>query len=152
VIAIETSLALRLMLRRIVGWRVSRNAWADFMLDTLEQALHARQPVKGGLIHHSGRRSQYVSIRYGDRLVEADIEPSVGSVGDCYDHALAETVNGLYKAEGIHRRSFWKNIEAVERTTLAWIDWLFNRMPGVKGCSTTDRKLRGGMVSCWQGT
>ena len=106
--------------RRIVGWRVSRNARADFVLDALEQALHARQPVsKGGLIHHSDKGSQYVSIRYTERLAEAGIEPSVGSVGDSYDNALAETVNGLYKAEVIHRRSSWKSIEDVELATLA---------------------------------
>jgi transposase InsO family protein len=113
--------------RRIVGWRVSRNARADFVLDALQQALHARQPVKGGLIHHSDRGSQYVSIRYTERLGGAGIEPSVGSVGDSYDNALAETVNGLYKAEVIHRRSSWKSIEAVELVTLAWVDWFNHR-------------------------
>ena len=88
--------------RRIVGWRVSRTAHAGFVLDALEQALHARRPVhRGGLIHHSDRGSQYVSIKYTERLAEAGIEPSVGSVGDSYDNALAETVNGLYKAEVI---------------------------------------------------
>ena len=91
--------------RRIVGWRVSRTAHAGFVLDALEQALHARRPVhRGGLIHHSDRGSQYVSIKYTERLAEAGIEPSVGSVGDSYDNALAETINGLYKAEVIHRR------------------------------------------------
>lgn len=114
--------------RRIVGWRVSRNARANFVLDALKQALHARQPVsKGGLIHHSDRGSQYVSIRYTGRLVEAGSEISVGSVGDSYDNALAETVNGLYKAEVIHRRTSWKSIEAVELTTLAWVDWFNHR-------------------------
>jgi putative transposase len=114
--------------RRIVGWRVSRNARADFVLDALEQALHARQPVKkGGLVHHSDRGSQYVSIRYTERLAEAGIEPSVGSVGDSYDNALAETVNGLYKAELIHRRTSWKSIEEVELATLAWVDWFNHR-------------------------
>ena len=114
--------------RSIVGWRVSRHARADFVLDALEQALHARQPVsKGGLVHHSDRGSQYVSIRYTERLAEAGIEPSVGSVGDSYDNALAETVNGLYKAEVIHRQTSWKSIEAVELATLAWVDWFNNR-------------------------
>ncbi len=114
--------------RRIVGWRVSRNARADFVLDALEQALHARQPVKkGGLVHHSDRGSQYVSIRYTERLLDAGIEPSVGSVGDSYDNALAETVNGLYKAELIHRRNSWKSIEEVELATLAWVDWFNHR-------------------------
>ena len=91
--------------RRIVGWRVSRTAHAGFVLDALEQALHERRPAQGdGLIHHSDRGSQYVSIRYSERLAEAGIEPSVGSVGDSYDNALAETINGLYKTEVIHRR------------------------------------------------
>jgi transposase InsO family protein len=92
--------------RRIVGWRVSRTAHASFVLDALEQALHERRPVQGGgLVHHSDRGSQYLSIRYTDRLAEAGVEPSVGSIGDSYDNALAETINGLYKAEVIHRRS-----------------------------------------------
>src|SRR5262249_54269448 len=83
--------------RRIVGWRVSRTAHASFVLDALEQALHDRRPVhRGGLVHHSDRGSQYVSIKYTERLAEAGIEPSVGSVGDSYDNALAETINGLY--------------------------------------------------------
>jgi putative transposase len=91
--------------RRIVGWRASRTAHAGFVLDALEQALHDRRPLHGGgLIHHSDRGSQYVSIKYTERLAEAGIEPSVGSVGDSYDNALAETINGLYKAEVIHRR------------------------------------------------
>lgn len=85
--------------RRIVGWRVSSSARTDFVLDALEQALYARRPVdQGSLIHHSERGVQYVSIRYTERLVEAGVEPSVGSVGDSYDNALAETINGLYKA------------------------------------------------------
>jgi putative transposase len=108
--------------------RVSRNARTDFVLDALEQALHARQPVsKGGLIHHSDKGSQYVSIRYTERLADAGIEPSVGSVGDSYDNALAETINGLYKAEVIHRQTSWKSIEAVELATLACVDWFNNR-------------------------
>ncbi len=91
--------------RRIVGWRVSRSMRTDFVLDALEQALYARQPERdASLIHHSDRGSQYVSIRYTERLAEAGIEPSVGSKGDSYDNALAETINGLYKAELIHRR------------------------------------------------
>ena len=114
--------------RRIVGWRVSRTAHAGFVLDALEQALHARRPVhRGGLIHHSDRGSQYVSIKYTERLAEAGIEPSVGSVGDSYDNALAETVNGLYKAEVIHRRGPWRSFEAVELVTLEWVDWFNNR-------------------------
>ena len=109
--------------RRIVGWRVSTSMKTDFVLDALEQALYARQPHRmGGLIHHSDRGSQYVSIRYTERLAEAGIEPSVGSKGDSYDNALAETINGLYKAELIYRQS-WKSREAVEMATLKWVHW-----------------------------
>ncbi len=114
--------------RTIVGWRVSRTAHADFVLDALEQALHERRPVhQGGLVHHSDRGSQYVSIKYTERLAEAGIEPSVGSIGDSYDNALAETINGLYKAEVIHRRGPWKSFEAVEFATLEWVDWFNNK-------------------------
>ncbi|MGO8923045.1 MAG: IS3 family transposase [Xanthobacteraceae bacterium] len=114
--------------RRIVGWRVSRTAHASFVLDALEQALHDRRPIhRGGLVHHSDRGSQYVSIKYTERLAEAGIEPSVGSVGDSYDNALAETINGLYKAEVIHRRGPWRSFEAVEFATLEWVDWFNNR-------------------------
>jgi putative transposase len=114
--------------RRIVGWRVSRSARADFVLDALEQALHQRRPFAGsGLVCHSDRGSQYVSIRYTERLIEAGIEPSVGSVGDSYDNALAETVIGLFKAEVIHRRGPWRSFEAVEFATLEWVDWFNTR-------------------------
>ncbi len=114
--------------RRIVGWRASRTAHAGFVLDALDQALHDRRPIhRGGLIHHSDRGVQYVSIRYSERLAEAGIEPSVGSVGDSYDNALAETINGLYKAEVIHRRGPWRNFEAVEFATLEWVDWFNHR-------------------------
>ena len=82
---------------------------------------------RGGLVHHSDRGSRYVSIRYSERLAEAGIEPSVGSVGDSYDNALAETINGLYKAEVIHRRGPWRSFEAVEYATLEWVDWFNNR-------------------------
>jgi transposase InsO family protein len=109
--------------RFIVGWRVSRNMQTDFVLDALEQALCARQPDRDSLIHHSDRGVQYVSIRYTERLAEAGIEPSVGSIGDSYDNALAETINGLYKAEVIHRRGAWKTTEAVEIATLEWVSW-----------------------------
>lgn len=113
--------------RRIVGWRVSRTAHAGFVLDALEQALHERRPIRGGgLVHHSDRGVQYVSIKYTERLAEAGIEPSVGSVGDSYDNALAETINGLYKAEVIHRCGPWRSFEAVEFATLEWVDW-FNK-------------------------
>jgi putative transposase len=114
--------------RRIVGWRASRTAHASFVLDALEQALHHRRPIhRGGLVHHSDRGSQYVSIKYTERLAEAGIEPSVGTVGDSYDNALAETINGLYKAEVIHRRGPWRSFEAVEFATLEWVDWFNNR-------------------------
>ena len=110
--------------RRIVGWRVSSSMQTDFVLDALEQALYARQPnPEEALIHHSDRGSQYVSIRYSERLAEAGIEPSVGSKGDSYDNALAETINGLYKAEMIHRRAPWKTKESVELATLEWVSW-----------------------------
>jgi putative transposase len=113
--------------RYIVGWRVSASARTDFVLDALEQALHARRPCQNdGLIHHSDRGAQYVSIRYTDRLLQAGIEPSVGSVGDSYDNALAETINGLYKAEVIHRRS-WPNLQSVEMATLEWVHWFNHR-------------------------
>ena len=114
--------------RRIVGWRASRTAHASFVLDALEQALHERRPQhRGGLIHHSDRGSQYVSIKYTERLAEAGVVPSVGSVGDSYDNALAETINGLYKAEVIHRRGPWRSFEAVEYATLEWVNWFNTR-------------------------
>ena len=114
--------------RRTVGWRVSRTAHTGFVLDALEQALHERRPARrAGLVHHSDRGSQYVSIRYTERLADAGIEPSVGSVGDSYDNALAETINGLYKAEVIHRRGPWRSFEAVEFATLEWVDWFNHR-------------------------
>ena len=114
--------------RRIVGWRVSRNMQTDFVLDALEQALYERQPERAeSLVHHSDRGSQYVSIRYTERLAEAGIEPSVGSRGDSYDNALAETINGLYKTELIHRRAPWKTRESVELATLEWVHW-FNHI------------------------
>jgi transposase InsO family protein len=114
--------------RYIVGWKVSRSLHTELVLDALEQALWARKP-KDSLVHHSDRGSQYLSIRYGDRLAEAGIEPSVGSVGDSYDNALAETINGLYKTEVIRNRNKgpWKTIDDVEYATLNWVDWFNNR-------------------------
>ena len=112
--------------RFIVGWRVSRHMRTDFVLDALEQALHARQPAAHRLIHHSDRGSQYLSIRYGERLREAGIEPSVGNVGDSYDNAMAETINGLYKAELVYKQGPWKTVEALEWETLNWVTW-FNQ-------------------------
>ena len=113
--------------RYIVGWRASRTAHAAFVLDALEQAIHDRRPNRGGLVHHSDRGSQYLSIKYTERLAEAGIEPSVGSVGDSYDNALAETINGLYKAEVVHRRGPWRSFQAVEYATLQWVDWFNNK-------------------------
>src|SRR5690242_9704328 len=114
--------------RRIVGWRVSRSAETGFVLDALEQALYDRRPFpRGGLVHHSDRGVPYVSIRYTERLAAAGIEPSVGSVGDSYDNALAETVIGLFKTEVIRRRGPWRHAEAVEFATLEWVDWFNHR-------------------------
>jgi transposase InsO family protein len=114
--------------RRIVGWRVSGSATAGFVLDALEQAVHDRRPMKGaGLVAHSDRGSQYLAICYTERLAEAGIEPSAGSVGDSYDNALAETVIGLFKTEVIRPRGPWRSLEAVEFATLEWVDWFNNR-------------------------
>jgi transposase InsO family protein len=112
--------------RAIVGWRVSRSLRSDLALDALEQALHQR-PLHGELIHHSDRGTQYLSIRYTERLAEAGIERSVGSVGDSYDNALAESVIGLFKTEVIHRRGPWRSFDAVEYAVLEWVDWFNNR-------------------------
>jgi len=112
--------------RKIVGWRVSNSLRSDLALDALEQALHARPDINQ-LVHHSDRGVQYLSIRYTERLAEAGVEPSVGSVGDSYDNALAETIIGLYKTEVIRPNGPWRNIEAVEFATLEWVDWFNNR-------------------------
>ena len=112
--------------RTIVGWRASGSLRTDLVLDALEQALYAR-PDTDRLVHHSDRGSQYLSIRYTERLAEAGIEPSAGSVGDSYDNALAESVIGLYKTEVIRRRGPWRHLEAVEFATLEWVDWFNNR-------------------------
>jgi len=112
--------------RKIVGWRVSSSLRTDLALDALEQALYARPDIDH-LVHHSDRGVQYVAIRYTERLVEAGIEPSVGSVGDSYDNALAESVIGLYKTELIRRRGPWRGGEAVEFATLEWVDWFNTR-------------------------
>ena len=121
--------------RRIVGWRASRTAHASFVLDAVGRALQQRHlHHRGDLVHHSDRGSHYGSIEDTERLAEAGVEPSVGSVGDSHDNALAETINGLYKAEGIHRRGPWRSFEAVEFATLAWVAW-FNssRLPAPLG-------------------
>ena len=114
--------------RRIVGWRVSASLRTDFVLDALEQAIYARcDDTVGDLVHHSDRGSQYLSMRYTDRLADAGIEPSVGSRGDSYDNALAESVIGLFKAEVIRRKGPWRSLEAVEFATLTWVDWFNHR-------------------------
>ena len=112
--------------RRIVGWRVARSMKTDLVMDALEQALWARGRNEG-LVHHSDRGSQYLSLRYTERLAEAGLEASVGSVGDSYDNALAETINGLYKSELINRRGPWKTVDEVEHATLTWVDWFNHR-------------------------
>jgi putative transposase len=112
--------------RRIVGWRVLNSLKTDIVLDALEQALFSRTGTQG-LIHHSDRGSQYLSIRYTERLAEAGIESSVGSVGDSYDNALAETIIGLFKTEVIWRRGPWKTIDDVEYAVCEWVEWYNNR-------------------------
>ena len=125
---VHVAFVIDVFARRIVGWRVSRTAHAGFVLDALEQALHQRRPIQGrGLMHHSDRGSQGLALRHTERRVEAGVEPSVGSVGDPYDNALAQTINGLCKAEVIHRRGPWRSFEAVEFATLEWVDWLNTR-------------------------
>ena len=114
--------------RRIVGWRVSNSLHTDIALDALEQALYDRKTTQHGeLIHHSDRGVQYLAIRYSERLSEVGITPSVGSVGDSYDNALAETVIGLFKTEIIRQQGPWKNVEDVEFATLNWVDWFNNK-------------------------
>ena len=114
--------------RRIVGWRVSSSLVTDFVLDALEQAIYDRCDADtGDLVHHSDRGTQYLSMRYTDRLVDVGIELSVGSRGDAYDNALAETVIGLFKTEVIRRRGPWRSLEAVEFATLEWVDWFNHR-------------------------
>jgi transposase InsO family protein len=112
--------------RRIVGWRVASTMRTNLVLDALEQALWSRTGTEG-LVHHSDRGCQYLSIRYTERLAEVGIESSVGSTGDSYDNALAETINGLYKTEVIRRRGPWRNIDAVEYATLEWVNWFNHR-------------------------
>lgn len=123
---VYTAFVVDAFARRIVGWRVKRSLSTDLVLDALEQALAAR-PGTEALVHHSDQGAQYLSIRYTDRLAQAGIEASVGSVGDSYDNALAETVIGLYKTEVIRRRGPWRHIDAVEYATLEWVDWFNHR-------------------------
>ena len=123
---VHVAFVIDVFARMIVGWRVSRSLRTDLVLDALEQALWSRSTT-GELVHHSDRGCQYLSIHYTERLAEAGIESSVGSVGDSYDNALAETINGLFKTEVIRKRGAWKNIDEVEYATLEWVDWFNNR-------------------------
>ena len=114
--------------RRIVGWRVSSSMRTDFVLDALEQAIYARGgTLPAGLVHHSDQGTQYLSMRYTDRLADGGIAPSVGSRGDAYDNALAESVIGLFKTEVIQRLGPWRNLDGVEVATLTWVDWFNTR-------------------------
>jgi transposase InsO family protein len=125
---VYTALVVDAFARRIVGWRVSSSLRTDFVLDALEQAIHARGAAAlSGLIHHSDRGTQYVSMRYTDRLADAGIAPSVGSRGDAYDNALAESVMALHKTEVIRGQGPWRSLEAVEFATLSWVDWFNTR-------------------------
>jgi putative transposase len=125
---VYVAFVLDVFARRIVGWRVSSSLRTDFVLDALEQAIYARcDATVGDLVHHSDRGSQYLSMRYTERLADAGIEPSVGSRGDSYDNALAESVIGLFKAEVIRRKGPWRTLETVEFATLAWVDWFNHR-------------------------
>src|SRR5947207_8000874 len=124
---VYTAFVIDVFSRRIVGWRVSNSLRSDLALDALEQAIQDRAGHLEGLVHHSDRGTQYLSIRYTDRLTDAGIAPSVGSRGDSYDNALAETINGLYKTELIRHRGPWRCLEDVEFATLEWVDWFNTR-------------------------
>jgi putative transposase len=125
---VYVALVIDVFARRIVGWRVSSSLVTDFVLDALEQAIYDRgSKATAGLVHHSDRGTQYLSMRYTDRLADAGIAPSVGSRGDSYDNALAESIIGLYKTEVIRRRGPWRQLEAVEFATLEWVDWFNHR-------------------------
>jgi putative transposase len=123
---VDVAFVMDVFSRRIVGWRASNSLRTDLALDALEQTLYDRGDVEH-LIHHSDRGTQYLSIRYTERLAEAGIEPSVGTTGDSYDNALAESVIGLYKTEVVRHRGPWRNIEDVEFATLEWVDWFSHR-------------------------
>jgi len=123
---VYTAFVIDVFARRIIGWRVARSMRTELVLDALEQAIWSRCPRKG-VIHHSDHGSQYLSIRYSERLTEIGVEPSTGTVGDSYDNALAETIIGLYKTEVIYHRGPWRNLDAVEYATLEWVDWFNNR-------------------------
>jgi putative transposase len=124
---VYVALVIDVFARRIVGWRVSSSLATDFVLDALEQAIYDRRGQTNGLVHHSDRGTQYLSMRYTDRLADAGIAPSVGSRGDSYDNALAESVIGLFKTEVIRRKGPWKHLDAVEFATLEWVDWFNHR-------------------------
>jgi transposase InsO family protein len=125
---VYTAFVIDVFARRIVGWKVSHAMRTDFVLDALEQAIHQRRAdAVADLVHHSDRGVQYVSMRYTERLADAGIAPSVGSRGDSYDNALAESLIGLYKTEVIGRRDRWRTLEAVEYATLRWVDWFNHR-------------------------
>jgi putative transposase len=125
---VYTAFVIDVFARRIVGWRVSASLRTDFVLDALEQAIYDRcGDASTGLVHHSDRGTQYLSMRYTERLADAGIAPSVGSRGDSYDNALAESVIGLFKTEVIQRRGPWRSLEAVEFATLEWVDWFNTR-------------------------
>jgi len=124
---VYVSFVIDVFSRFIVGWRASTSLRTDLALDALEQAIWVRHGDLDGLVHHSDRGSQYLSIRYTQRLCEAGIEPSVGSVGDSYDNALAESIIGLYKTELIRMRGPWKRLDDVEYATLEWVDWFNHR-------------------------
>lgn len=122
---VYTAFVVDVFSRKIVGWRVSRSLRTDLALDALEQALYARSDTDG-LIHHSDRGCQYLSIRYTERLAEAGVNTSVGSVGDSFDNALAESIIGLYKTEEIWKNAPWKSVEDVEFATASWVEWYNN--------------------------
>jgi transposase InsO family protein len=125
---VYVALVIDVFARRIVGWRVSSSLATDFVLDALEQAIYDRGgKATDGLVHHSDRGTQYLSMRYTDRLADAGIAPSVGSRGDSYDNALAESIIGLFKTEVIRRLGPWRHLEAVEFATLDWVDWFNHR-------------------------
>lgn len=123
---VYTAFVIDAFAKRIVGWRTSRSMTTDLVFDALEQALHDRAD-RDGLIHHSDRGVQYVSVRYTERLAEAGVDGSVGSTGDSYDNALAESIIGLYKAEVIHHQGPWRSVSEVEYATLVWVDWFNHR-------------------------
>jgi putative transposase len=124
---VYVTFVINVFARWVFDWRLSRTASAGFVLDALDRAIHKRRPSQNKLFHHLDRGSQYLSIKHTERLAKAKIAPSVGSVGDCYDNALAETINGRFKAEVIHRRCPWRSYEAIEYATLEWVDWFNNR-------------------------